>query len=84
MKERSKILKLLNERKSISFKERHIGKGLNVIVEDKIDSSEYLSGLSDNYIRLHIKTLGDFVGKVINLRVKGFEEGILIGEKINT
>lgn len=84
IKERSKILKLLNERKSFSFKERHLGKGLNVIVEDKIDSSGYLSGLSDNYIRLHIKTLGDFVGKVINLRVKGFEEGILIGEKINT
>jgi threonylcarbamoyladenosine tRNA methylthiotransferase MtaB len=81
MKERSKILKLLNEAKNISFKKRHIGKHLNVIVEDKLVSSGYSSGLSDNYIRLHIKNFRDFVGKVIKLRVKGFEEGILIGER---
>ncbi|MBI5199758.1 MAG: tRNA (N(6)-L-threonylcarbamoyladenosine(37)-C(2))-methylthiotransferase MtaB [Nitrospirae bacterium] len=82
IKERSRILKLLSEKKNISFKERHIGRQLNVIVEDKIVSSGYLSGLSDNYIRLHIKTLRNFVGKVIKLRVKGFEDGLLIGERI--
>lgn len=72
-KERNRLLRILSEEKNISFKNRMIGKKLNVIVEDKIDSKGYLSGLTDNYIRFNLKYLSDLVGKIISLEIKDYK-----------
>lgn len=81
IKERNRLLKLLSEKNNIAFKSKMIGKQVNVLVEDKIDPSGYSSGLADNYLRLHLNSLNDLVGRIIRLKVTGYSGDLLLAEE---
>ncbi len=54
-KERSEILRRLGQEKNYLFRQKHQGLDLPVVVEDKVDADTgLLSGLTDNYVRVHI------------------------------
>jgi threonylcarbamoyladenosine tRNA methylthiotransferase MtaB len=71
-KTRSEELRNLGMKKNLAFRRNHIGVALKVVVEDKADAqSGLLSGLTDNYMRVHI--LGakrEHIGKNINILIK--------------
>ena len=54
-RERSEVLRRLGQEKNHDFRKKHQGLDLSVVVEDKVDADTgLLTGLTDNYIRVHI------------------------------
>jgi len=82
-KRRNRLVRLLGNDKNISFKNNMIGKEFDILVENKTKSDEYLIGLTDNYLSLHLKVSKNMVNKIIRSRVKGFNGNFLEGEVIN-
>ena len=80
-KERPEALRVLASRKNRDFRERLKGKTLQVVLEegqrDEIGTS---SGLSDNYVRVHVQggQKAD-IGREINIRISDINESGLIG-----
>ncbi len=70
-KERSELLRRIGQEKNLVFRQKHHGAELLVVVEDKVDAETgLLSGLSDNYIRVHIiGAQKKHIGEKINVRV---------------
>jgi threonylcarbamoyladenosine tRNA methylthiotransferase MtaB len=54
-KMRNEALRKLAREKNLVFREMHVGAEVNVVVEAKVDAGTgLLTGLTDNYIRVHI------------------------------
>lgn len=54
-KMRNEALRKLAEEKNLVFREMHVGAEVSVVVEAKVDTrTGLLTGLTDNYIRIHI------------------------------
>jgi len=70
-KERSELLRRIGQEKNLVFRQKHHGAELFVVVENKVDAETgLLSGLSDNYIRVHIiGAQKKHIGEKINVRV---------------
>ncbi len=70
-RERSETLRLIGREKNLKFRQKHLDAELLVVVEDKVDAETgLLSGLSDNYIRVHIiGAKKEHIGRKINVRV---------------
>ncbi len=75
--ERSAKLIGISKRQSAEFAANYIGKNLNVLVERK--QGDYLSGVSDNYIRVHMDGPQKKVGKLVTVNVVKQEEAVLYG-----
>jgi threonylcarbamoyladenosine tRNA methylthiotransferase MtaB len=75
-KERNVSLRTLGMKKNLFFRKLHLGSGLKVVVEDKVDpASGLLTGLSDNYIRVMIYgAKKEDIGEKINIRLKEVNE----------
>ena len=75
-KERREALRTLGMKKNLSFRKMHLKSELKVVVEDKINpDTGLLTGLTDNYIRVHIdgaKT--EHIGKEVKICVKDVKE----------
>lgn len=70
-KERSGELRDLGKKKNLAFRKSLVMAELKMVVEDKADRSNLVSGLTDNYIRVRI--FGDntkYIGKEIAIRIK--------------
>jgi len=70
-KERNEALRVLGLRKNLAFRERLLGKSLQVVLEEgKMAGRDMCSGLTDNYVRVHASKVkkGDF-GREINIRI---------------
>ena len=81
-KERSEVLRRIGQEKNFVFRQKHHGAELNVVVEDKVDvKTGLLSGLSDNYIRVHIVGAEKkHIGAKINVRVLDVKkDGVVAG-----
>jgi len=70
-KDRSETLRRLGKDKNLAFRKKQVGSQLNVVVEDKRDAKTGLfSGLTDNYIRVHIAgAKKEMIGKEIAIRL---------------
>ena len=70
-KDRSETLRRLGKDKNLAFRKKQVGSQLNVVVEDKMDAKTGLfSGLTDNYIRVHINGANkEMIGKEIPIRL---------------
>jgi len=75
--ERSAILISAGERLSAQFAASYIGKELNVLIERS--QGDYMSGVSDNYIRVMCEGPGSVVGKLVTVEITRQEDSILYG-----
>jgi len=69
---RNEELRNLGMKKNLAFRKKNLGMALNVVLEDKADAqSGLLSGLTDNYIRVHVEgAKATHIGKHINVIIK--------------
>lgn len=76
-KERNEILRRIGQEKNLTFRQKHCDTELSVVVEDKIDDTTGLmSGLTDNYIRVHITDAKQkHIGEKINVRIMEVNSG---------
>jgi len=81
-KDRSEALRNLGRQKNLQFRRMHEGSLLNVVVEDKVDAhTGLLTGLTDNYIRVHIHgAKAGHIGKKINIGITDAKEQANFGE----
>jgi threonylcarbamoyladenosine tRNA methylthiotransferase MtaB len=70
-KERSEVLRSLGQKKNFFFRQKQQDLDLPVVVEDKLDAaSGLLSGLTDNYVRVHILEATErHIGEKIIVRI---------------
>ncbi len=78
-KERSAELIELGEELARDFIEGFVGRRLEVLVE-KLVGDNLLTGLTDNYIRVHFKGLPDLVGELVSVHALRLEGDRLYGE----
>ena len=78
--ERSKILRVLSNKKKRKFYEKNIGKVYQVLIENCEDS--VVSGLTENYIRM--KSIGNpkDINKIVRLQLMHIKGDIMIGQRI--
>lgn len=81
-KERSEALRNIGRQKNLQFRRIHVGSPLDVVVEDKLDApTGLLTGLTDNYIRVHIQgAKTEHIGKKIITKVIDAKERANLAE----
>src|SRR5699024_158558 len=78
---RSERLIELSEEEMIKFHSRFIGKTMDVLYEEEVTNYEdYLSGYTDNYIRVATRTNASIKGKLLPVKIQGRKNDYLIGE----
>ncbi|MDP2211169.1 MAG: tRNA (N(6)-L-threonylcarbamoyladenosine(37)-C(2))-methylthiotransferase MtaB [Candidatus Aquicultor sp.] len=77
---RSAELIALGEDLAARFASRYIGKELSVSIERR--QGEYLSGMSDNYIRVRCAGSDELIGKLARVRIEKRENARLFGEVV--
>ncbi len=80
-KERSGILRELGRRNLFELGRRFLHKTLSVVIEEKRDATNgYLTGLSDNYIRIAIRDAGpDNIGKELPVTITEVNKDCICG-----
>lgn len=81
--ERSNVLLELNEKNSRDYLERHIGKELEVLMEEQLilDGEAYFVGHTKEYIRVAVKTEENLTNHFVNVTAKSIlKDLILLGE----
>lgn len=81
--ERSNALLELNEKNSRNYLERHIGKELEVLMEEQmtLDGEHYFVGHTKEYIRVAVKTEENLTNHFVNVTAKSIlKDLILLGE----
>lgn len=81
---RSKEFIELGKEMSREFNEKHIGKELDVLFEEKSkDIMGYIEGYTTNYIRVKAPgTVESYEGEIIKVRIVSAEESCVVGEII--
>ncbi len=79
---RVKRLLEISQLKKIDYISRHLGRELNVIVENKIGKNGLYSAISDNYLRVFIKSSRAVAGQFIRIRVISLTDNELIGQPV--
>jgi threonylcarbamoyladenosine tRNA methylthiotransferase MtaB len=85
-KERNEALRALASKKNLAFRERLKGKTLAVVLEEgETDRIGMRSGLTDNYVRVHVSGVKDAdFGQEINIRICDIHETGLLGTVLTT
>ena len=78
-KNRVKRLLEISQVKKKDYIARHLNRELNVIVENKIDDQGLYSSISDNYLRILVKSNHLIPGRLIKVRVISLTDNELIG-----
>ena len=75
-KERSETLRELGNKKNFEYRQKYRGAEVKVVVEDKRDmDSGLLSGITDNYMRVHVfGAKNSHIGKEIRVRIGKVEK----------
>ena len=77
---RSKVLRLLSDKKKRYFYESNLNNVRNVLFENKV-SGDFIYGFTDNYIKTKIKFNKELVGKECNILLKKVDDDLsVIGE----
>lgn len=78
---RSDELIKLSEEEMTKFNSRFIGKTMDVLFEEELkEDGSYLSGYTDNYIRVAAKAKPNIKGKILPVKIIRREKDYLIGE----
>jgi threonylcarbamoyladenosine tRNA methylthiotransferase MtaB len=82
-KERSQRLRELGQAKKRAFAARFIGRELAILLEGKRDRTrQLLSGLTENYMRVHVDVPEVFVNQLVPVRLVAMAEEEVLGEWI--
>lgn len=79
-KERSQRLRQLGQAKKKAFAERFLGREVEILLEGKrAKARQLLSGLTANYLRVHVDAPEAYVNHVVRVRLVRLEEDELVG-----
>ncbi len=78
-KQRSKMLRILSDKKKNYFYNQMIGKNVDVLFESK-DEDGTIKGFSSNYVRVQNRFGKDLENQMCNVAVTGIENGLVYGE----
>ena len=79
---RSKVLRLLSDKKKRYFYESNLNNVRNVLFENKVNGN-FIYGFTDNYIKTKIKFNKELVGKEYTILLKKVDDDLsVIGEII--
>lgn len=81
-KERVKRLLEISNNKKNAYMKRSLGSTLNVIIEKKIKNQGFYSAISDNYLRIHVKSDSLISGQIIRVMVRNLTDGVLIAQPL--
>lgn len=81
-KERVNRLKILDRKKRLSFYERLIGERVVIIPEGKIYTGYLIRGYTDNYIPVYLPYKKTLENRLVEVKIKGLKNGILVAEEI--
>jgi threonylcarbamoyladenosine tRNA methylthiotransferase MtaB len=80
-KERSRRLRELGQAKKQAFARRFIGRELPILLEGKRDKArQSLSGLTENYIRVHVDAPEAYVNHLVPVRLVAMAEDEILGK----
>ena len=79
-KERVKTLIEIGKIKKKNYMSKYLGKTLDVIVEQKSANKRFYSAISDNYLRILVKSTAVVSGKRLKVRVTSLTDDGLIAE----
>jgi len=80
-KERSRRLRELGQAKKKAFAQRFFGRELAILLEGKRDKTRKgLSGLTENYIRVHVDAPEAYVNQLVPVRLVALAEDEVVGE----
>lgn len=79
--ERSKLLIKLSEENEAKFYKKFINKIMNVLFEQRVkDMDDYVEGLTDNYIRVAVKSDLSIKNKILPVKFNELKKDLVIGE----
>lgn len=78
VKRRSQVMRDLSSQKQSAFYSSFIGKTVNVLFEQL--KNGYWTGLTDNYIKVHVKSKSELKNQILPVKLQQLKNGALIGE----
>lgn len=81
-KKRCSLLRGLGLKKKTDYMCRHIGKTLNIIIEERVSSGLY-KGTSSNYLKVMVAQNGLSSGSLVSVKIAGQRDGVLFGKPLN-
>ncbi len=82
-KERSRILRNLSQQKSLQYQQRYLGEVRPGLILNKSDAKTgWLSGLTDNYLKVSVPADKQLTGKIVALHISGIENNRLLGKLV--
>ncbi len=82
-KQRNATMRQIFQRSSSAFRQQYLQRNLRVLWEKAspiTDQQWELSGLSDNYLRVHATSSSPCRNQIMDVHITGEEQGILVGE----
>ena len=80
IQERARDLRALGLQKKLAFYQRQVGQVAEVLVEGNVaGKSGWLTGITENYLRVHLPGPGDWANHLIRVRLTKIEGQTLIG-----
>ncbi len=81
IKQRTKVLCALSDTMRETFYRRYIGQKVSVLFETQNEAGLF-TGLTDNYIRVGVKTNQDLSGHMLPVQIQAVHNGLAMGECI--
>ncbi len=79
---RAMALRTLSINKKNIYKQRQLGRFVNVIIEETDNNSMYLKGISENYLEVNIEQSTEKKGDIITVQIHDLRNGGLSGREI--
>jgi len=82
-KRRVRALKRLSGEKNLAFREKHVGRELEVLLEtSRRGSTNHVSGWTDNYLRVDLGPRNYVPSGLERIKIRGLGEQGLVGERL--
>jgi threonylcarbamoyladenosine tRNA methylthiotransferase MtaB len=82
IQERARDLRALGVQKKMAFYQRQVGQEAEVLIEGKAARSGWVTGLTANYVRVHLPGPKEWANQVIRVRLEEINGQALIGAVI--
>ncbi len=81
-RQRVAVLRKLAHKKQMEFYDKHLNTTRKVLVEQKRNSEQLLTGFTDNYIPVVFAGADELMGTIIPVRLKTLQENAVLGEMV--
>jgi threonylcarbamoyladenosine tRNA methylthiotransferase MtaB len=75
-KQRNKMLRILSDKKRQHFYRSQIGKSLTALFEHHIDDKNMMSGFTENYVRVRMPAVTEYINSTVHVTLDSFDGGI--------